>query len=361
MLKYMGSPRETKMGWNRRNEGRKNESGSMKILIMGAGAVGGYFGALLQRAGQDIHYIARGDHLMAMKENGLRIEGVTLNETFEVKASEDPNAFSVMDLIIICVKSQDTRAALVLIEPSVTEDTMILTLQNGVENEDLIASRYGIERTIGGVAYIGVGVEAPGVIRNQTPGRIAVGRLVQEGVPQEDMQEKEEVGNGKLIEEDQGKLWEGGRYEDRFNDVVQVFREAGIDCSVTKDIMMRKWGKLVWNATFNPISVLTGRSSHNLKGDMRMRELLHGIIHEVIAVAGSEGYELEFERIVEKMFDMDRAVQGTKTSMLQDFEKGKPLEIEELNGAVVRIGRRNGIPTPINTTIVGLVRGKVIR
>jgi len=301
----------------------------MKIMIMGAGAVGGYFGSRLQLSGQDMYFIARGDHCEVMREKGLRVEGISGDVTLEVKASNEPSEFGEMDLVILCVKSQDTHAALEQIGPCVSEDTLILTLQNGVENEAWISARYGIESTIGGVAYIGVGVERPGIIVNQTHGRIAMGRLVQEGV-----------------------------HEDRFQEIVKVITNAGISLAVTDDIMKRKWGKLTWNAVFNPVSVLTDQSSYVLKSSPGMRALLHGIIMEVILVAHSEGIVLDFESITRKMFDLPRAVEGTKTSMLQDFEKGKPLELEALNGVVVRKGRGHGIPTPLNEAIMGLVKAK---
>lgn len=299
---------------------------------MGAGAVGGYFGSRLQLSGQDIHYIARGGHLHAMRESGLSIERVSGNTTLKVKASNDPSEFGVMDLIIICVKSQDTLESLDLIQPCVSDTTMILTLQNGVENEEMIIDRYGAERTIGGVAYIGVGVDSPGIIRNQTTGRLAIGRLNKEGP-----------------------------FERIFEHVVETIRQAGISLSVTDDIMTRKWGKLTWNATFNPISVLTGQSSYVLKGDKRLRPLLEGLILEVVQVADCEGIKLDYGGILRKMFDLSHAVKGTKTSMLQDFIKGKPLEIDALNGAVVRKGKEHNISTPLNEAIMGMVKAKELQ
>jgi len=307
-------------------EGENN----MRIMIMGAGAVGGYFGSRFQLAGQDVCYIVRGDHLKAMNEKGLRIEGVSGNTILQVKASQDPSDFGIMDLVVITVKSQDTPQAIDMIEPNVGKDTTILCLQNGVENEERIIERYGIERTLGGVAYIRVGVEAPGLIVNQTSGRIAIGRFQ-----------------------------EGGPDSQRVEEIKHMIEQAGISISVTDNIMLRKWGKLVWNAMFNPVSVLTGHSSYHLKEDPSIRGLFEGIITEVVQVAEREGYHLDKEKIFAKMFDLSRAVRGTKTSMLQDYEKGKPLEIDALNGAVIRKGEEHGIPVPINISIVGMIRGKV--
>lgn len=302
----------------------------MKIMIMGAGAVGGFVGSRLQISGQDVHYIARGEHLRAMREHGLRVTGSPGETLLRVKASDDPGDFGEMDLIIITVKSQDTHDALELIRPCVSDRTLILTLQNGIENEGHISSVFGPERTLGGVAYIGVWVDTPGVIVNQTDGRIAMGPL------------------------DPGALPQG-----RYLPVVDAIRTSGIHLTVTHDIMRRKWGKLTWNATFNPVSVLTGRSSFVLKGDVMLRPFLEGIVLEVVTVAAREGVRLDHAGILERMFDLSLAVPGTKTSMLQDYEKGKPLELDALNGFVVRKGEEHHVPTPLNRLILALTTAKV--
>ncbi len=302
----------------------------MKILVMGAGAVGGYFGARLYSAGNEVFLVARGEHLRAIREKGLCVKSINGDLQIPIRASEKPAEFGIVDLILLTVKSQDTVEALSLIKQNVGADTLILTLQNGVDNEEKVAQAYGRERTLGGAAYIGVRLDSPGCIVHSALGRAAIGRPFPEGPS-----------------------------EERIREIVRVFRDAGIPAKASENIMKTKWAKLVWNAAFNPVSVLTGLTTHSITESPELRELLTGIMKEVIAVAVAEGHELNEKEMLEKTFRLTEGVSDVKTSMLQDFERGRPLEVDALNGVVVRKGKENGVPVPLNTAIVGLVRARV--
>jgi len=302
----------------------------MKILVMGAGAVGGYFGARLYSAGNEVFLVARGKHLKAIRKKGLCVKSIKGDLHIPIQASDEPSEFGIVDMILLTVKSQDTGHALSLIKQNVGLDTFILTLQNGVENEEKISQAYGGERTLGGAAYIGVRLDSPGCIIHSALGRVAIGSPFTEGPS-----------------------------EERIREIVRVFRDAGIPAKVSEDIMKTKWAKLVWNAAFNPVSVLTGLTTHSITESPELRELLTGIMKEVIAVAVADGYELNEKEMLEKTFCLTEGVSDVKTSMLQDFERGRPLEIDALNGVVVRKGKENGVPVPLNTAVVGLIMARV--
>jgi len=299
-------------------------------MVMGAGAVGGYYGARLQAAGHEVTFVARGEHLRAMQEHGLRIHSIDGDLHLQVTANSDPSSSGEMDLILFTVKSQDTETALDLMSNNIGLDTVVLTLQNGVENEDKIAARYGFERTLGGVTYIGITVQEPGVIKHDALGRIAMGRM--------------DAHSPDIS---------------RVREIAATLQGAGIPVSIAESIMTRKWGKLVWNAAFNPVSVLTGLTTHAMTSSPDLRSTLVGIMKEVIQVANAEGYPLDESSILDRTFRLTTDVSDVKTSMLQDHEHGKPLEIDALNGVVVRKAADHGTQVPLNTAIYGMIRGKL--
>lgn len=298
----------------------------MRICFFGAGAVGGYFGGKLAKAGEDVSFIARGLHLDAMREGGLRVESVDGDFTVHPVATSEPSEIGVVDLVVLAVKSHDTSLALEQMAPLVGEDTSILTLQNGVENEDLIGDAYGMERVVGGVAYIGTEVMGPGHIRHSALGRVTLGD------------------------------WPTGT-SDRTRGIGERFKGAGIPVKLTDDIAGAKWRKLVWNAAFNPISILVPIESAELARRPETRDVLASIMREVVEVASAAGHPIEGE-IVERSIEMTLETRGVRTSMLQDFEKGRALELDALLGVVVRYGKRLGVGTPVSSTVLALTGAK---
>jgi len=292
---------------------------------MGAGAVGGYFGALLHRGGLDVTLIARGRHLEAIKAHGLRIKSIQGDLTVPAKVVGDPRAVGPVDLILFCVKSYDTESAARQCLPIVHASTAILSLQNGVDNEEKIAMVAGGEKVLGGVAYIGAAVSEPGVIVQTAEGRIVFGEM-------------------------------HGGISERVRHLEQTFRDAGFPAEVSSNIKAILWGKLCWNAAFNALNTLVGGEVHLLVERPETRRLARLVMEEVRAVAVANGVPLS-EDLVERLLQWtDTAAGAMKTSTRQDLEAGKALEVEALNGAVVRKGEAAGVPTPFNFALYALLK-----
>jgi len=297
----------------------------VKIAVMGAGAVGGYFGALLHRGGLDVTLIARGRHLEAIKAHGLRIKSTQGDLTVPAKAVGDPRAVGPVDLILFCVKSYDTESAARQCLPIVQESTAILCLQNGVDNEEKIAMVAGGEKVLGGVAYIGAGVSEPGVVVHTAEGRIVFGEM-------------------------------RGGVSERVRRLEQIFRDAGFPAEVSSNIQAILWGKLCWNAAFNALNTLVGGDVRVLVERPETRTLARQVMEEVRAVANANNVPLS-EDLAERLLTWtDTAAGAMKTSTRQDLEAGKRLEVEALNGAVVRKGEAAGVPTPFNFALYALLK-----
>jgi len=297
----------------------------VKIAVMGAGAVGGYFGALLHRGGLDVTLIARGRHLEAIKAHGLRIKSTQGDLTVPAKAVGDPRAVGPVDLILFCVKSYDTESAARQCLPIVQESTAILCLQNGVDNEEKIAMVAGGEKVLGGVAYIGAGVSEPGVVVHTAEGRIVFGEM-------------------------------RGGVSERVRRLEQIFRDAGFPVEVSSNIKAILWGKLCWNAAFNALNTLVGGDVRVLVERPETRTLARQVMEEVRAVANANNVPLSADLAERLLTWTDTAAGSMKTSTRQDLEAGKRLEVEALNGAVVRKGEAAGVPTPFNFALYALLK-----
>lgn len=292
---------------------------------MGAGAVGGYFGGLLHRAGLDVTMIARGQHLEAIKAHGLHVKSVKGDFTVHAPAVADPKAVGPVHLILFCVKSYDTESAARQCLPMVGEDTVVLSLQNGVDNEEKIAGIVGTDTVLGGVAYIGAAIAEPGVIVHTAEGRIVFGEV-------------------------------RGGISERVKRLEQIFREAKFPAEISANIQAVLWGKLCWNATFNALNTLVGGQ---LRAIIERREswaLARAVMEEVRAVGVAHGVHLPPETVDKLLRWTEREAAVMKTSTRQDLEIGKRLEADALNGAVVEKGRAVGVPTPLNFALYGLLK-----
>jgi 2-dehydropantoate 2-reductase len=297
----------------------------VKIAVMGAGAVGGYFGALLHRGGLDVTLITRGRHLEAIKAHGLLVKSIRGDLTVPAKVVADPRAVGPVDLILFCVKSYDTESAARQCLPIVHASTAILSLQNGVDNEEKIAMIAGGDKVLGGVAYIGAGVSEPGVIVHTAEGRIVFGEM-------------------------------HGGISERVRSLDQTFRDAGFPAEASSNIKAVLWGKLCWNAALNALNTLVGGEVRLLVERPETRRLARQVMEEVRAVAIANGVPLS-DDLVERLLQWTDAAAGTmQTSTRQDLEAGKALEVEALNGVVVRKGEAVGVPTPFNFTLYALLK-----
>jgi 2-dehydropantoate 2-reductase len=297
----------------------------MRIAVMGTGAVGGYFGAKLAAAGHELVFIARGAHLLAMEQSGLTVQSSS-GDLHIRKAlfAADPAAAGIVDLVLFCVKSHATEAAATACAPMIGPQTMILSLQNGVDNAEKIARMYGEERTLAGVVYIGAQVMEPGIVKHSSGGRIIFG-----------------APNGPVGE--------------RAGLVERAFSTAAIPCEISPAIGKAQWKKLLWNAPFCAISCLTRANVREIVESESLRKLAVDCMAEVIAAAQTCGVELERE-VVQETVQFSTTLGDFKPSMLQDLEAGKPLEFEAFNGIVVKLLRQAGKEAPINEVFYGALK-----
>jgi len=297
----------------------------MKILVMGAGAVGTYFGARLRAAGEDVVLCARGENLRAIREHGLDITSIRGDLRIEVPATDTPRDFAPYDLILFCVKAYDTDAAADAISGCLKPGGAILTLQNGVENEARLAEIFGREAVMGGNARVGVEMTAPGKILHLSTGDIDFGEL-------------------------------DGRETARVRAIADAFRRAGILGEVSADIMTARWDKLVWNGAFNTVATLTRRRVGEIIDDPEGLKLIRTLMQEIVNVARADGAQISDDRIDAYIARSQKYLRALKTSTQQDLERGKGLEYEALSGAIVRAARRHNISVPAVETVYVLLR-----
>ncbi|HEY6421374.1 MAG TPA: 2-dehydropantoate 2-reductase [Candidatus Binataceae bacterium] len=298
----------------------------MKILVMGAGAIGCYFGARLQAAGEEVVFCTRGEHLRAMRERGLEVASIRGDLKLPlVKAIERPAEIAPYDLVLFCVKAYDTEAAGRAIAGCLKPGGAILTLQNGVENEARLAAIFGADAVMGGNARAGVELVAPGRIAHLSTGHIDFGEL-------------------------------DGRESERSRACAEAFRRAGILGELTPRIMTLRWDKLIWNSAFNAVTTLTRRRVGEILDDPESLNLVRTLMTETLTVARAEGADLGDDRIDHYLAHSQKNLRGLKTSTQQDFEHGKRLEHEALSGAVVRAARRHGLSVPATESVYALLR-----
>lgn len=297
----------------------------MKILVMGAGAVGAYFGARLQQAGEQVVFGARGDHLRALQDRGLAFSSYQGDFAIAVTATGDPHDFAPYDLILFCVKSYDTVAAARMLEGCLDSGGAILTVQNGVENETLLVEVFGQDYVMGGNARVGAELVAPGHIVHRTGGLIEFGEL-------------------------------DGRDTARAQRLADLFRRAGIFGELTMRLPTIRWEKLLWNAAFNTVTTLVQRKVGDLIDDADGVELLRALMLEIATTARAEGVALGEAQVEAQIARSRASLRDVRPSTLQDAERGKPLEYEALCGAVIRAARRHQIATPYMDTVYALMK-----
>jgi 2-dehydropantoate 2-reductase len=297
----------------------------MHIAVMGTGAVGAYFGARLAAAGHELAFIARGKHLEVMRRNGLRVNSPGGNLHVEdARFTAAPGDIGTVDLILFCVKSYDTESAAAALAPMIGAHTTIVSLQNGIDNPEKIARRWGDGRTLTGVVYVGAAVASPGVITHSTGGKIIYGAA--DG----------EIGDGaKAVE--------------------QVLSNAAIPCELSADIQKVQWAKLLWNAPFCAISCLARADVKQIVESATLTRLVFACMSEVQAAALAAGIELPGS-LCEEAVNFSQGLGAFKPSMLQDLEAGKPLEYEAFNGIVIKRLEEAGKTAPINQSFYALLK-----
>lgn len=294
----------------------------MKIVIMGAGGVGGYLGGLLAREGKDVSFVARGAHLETIRQEGLTIEGVQEEGfTLPVSATDNPEDIGPVDLVLFCVKSYDTESSASALLPLLGPETVVLSLQNGVDNEEKIQNITGKERVMGGVAYLSSQVIRPGVIRKAGgPRKIVFGEM-----------------DGSMTE--------------RAKEIQKVFESGGIDCEISEQIKKVLWEKFIFICAMGGMTAVTRKPIGPIRKYSPAFEMCIAAMKEVEEVGRALSIPLDGD-IIEKTTSLINGFpENTRSSLLVDLEAGKRLEIDALNGTVMRLGEEHGVSTPTNRFI----------
>ena len=294
----------------------------MRIAIMGSGGVGGYVGGRLAASGQDVTFIARGAHLAAIRGAGLRIESARGDLTVQpAQATDDPAAIGPVDLVVFAVKLYDTEQAAAATRPLIGPATGVVTLQNGVDSVNVLSATLGREHVIGGSAHIAAVIAAPGVIRHTgTMARFLFGEL------------------------------DGARSE-RVAALSAALEAAGVDHQVSEDIERDIWGKMVFLATFAGLTALIRLPIGPIRADPDTRALYQAGLAEALAVARAKGVALPDDFVAQTLARTDQLPSEMKSSLLNDLESGRRLELPWLSGAIVRMGQELGVPTPVHAFI----------
>lgn len=302
----------------------------MRIAIVGSGAVGGYFGARLAQSGQDVTFIARGGHLTAIREGGLRVRSPKLGDfTVRANAEEDTSKVGPVDLALFSVKAYDNASALPLLKPLIGQDTVVLTLQNGVDSVDEVGATVGVAHVLGGTTYVATALEEPGLI-------------VQTGV------------HRSIIF---GEVFANrGRITPRVQAIVDVLTPADIQVTAVPDGRVPIWDKFVYLA---PFSGFTGAARLPIGAIWKyphVQEMFYAAAREVAALAKAEGVEISPNRWDTLREYMDNIPPTTRSSLLIDLEMGKRIEVEALQGAAVRRGAKHGLAMPIINSLYAVLK-----
>ena len=293
--------------------------GSMKIACMGSGGVGGFVGGRLAHAGLDVCFIARGAHLRAMAEHGLTIENSAEGDIriAKVAVSDDPAAFGQVDLVLIAVKLGDTETAAQAIKPLVGPHTAILSLQNGVTKDEVLRREFGEAAVMGGVAYCATRIARPGVIQ--------------------------QVGSMQRVVIGEYDGWRSPRAET----LLQWLLRAGIAAELSADIRRTLWEKFVFLVGLSSTTATMRVRIGPILANPQTRAFLLDIMRETVAVGRALGVSLPEDYAEQRLRFADTVPQDMTSSLAHDLEAGRPLEVQWLAGAVVALGRRQGIPTPL--------------
>lgn len=298
----------------------------MRIAIMGSGGLGGYFGArLVQGGAADVHFIARGKHLEAMRRDGLRVEGPEPIHVKPVHATGDPAAVGVADVVLLCVKLWDTEQAIAQIRPMVGPDTAIISFQNGVLKDQYLRAAFDEHQLMGGVGYVATTIEAPGVIRQTGPmQRLVFGEF-------------------------------DGSRSPRGEALLAACLAGGIKAELSSEIVREIWQKYVFLVGLSGTTTTMRKPIGPIRANAQTRAFLHDVMHEVVAVARAHGVGVPEDYAQVRLQLADEVSPDMTSSMHHDLQRGNRLEVRWLSGGVVELGRAKGVPTPLNRAIADIL------
>ena len=298
----------------------------MRIVIMGAGGIGGYFGARLAAAGNDVAFIARGAHLAAMRANGLVVRSTRgdLHLT-DITATDDPNTLAPADLVLIGVKLWDTEAAATAVQPLVRPGAAVVSFQNGIEKDDVLARILGREAVIGGTAQISVVIAGPGVIAHTGAlAKLVIGELDNRRTP-------------------------------RIETIAATCQTAGIETEIAADIRLATWQKFAFLVAVSACTTSMRQPIGPLRGNPQTRAFLRDVMREVVAVGQAQGVPLPADFADARLAQIDTLPADMSSSMHGDLTRGNRLEVAWLSGAVAALGGNTGVPTPLNRAVFDIL------
>lgn len=298
----------------------------MKIVVMGTGGTGGYYGGLLSKHGNDVTFIARGEHLAAIRKSGLQVKSIHGDFTISpASATDHPSSLPAPDLLLFLTKTYSTDEAVQEIKPIIGERTTVLSLQNGIDAAERIGKVVGMEHMIAGATWISSAVTAPGVIQQVSEfRRVVIGEPGKERTP-------------------------------RVQAIYQAFKDTGITAELSDDILKVLWTKFVFISAASSFGSLTRLPIGEYRVVPETRDQIIRLMREVAAVAHAEGVRLDPDVAEKSLAFMDSSGPKIKASMQLDVESGHPSEIEAIVGVIGRKGRELGVPTPVADSLYSVL------
>jgi 2-dehydropantoate 2-reductase len=298
-----------------------------RIAMVGAGAVGCYFGGMLARAGAPVMLIGRPHHVEALTRNGLFFDSLNFQQQIPVSASTGVDAVSGADIVLLCVKTLDTDEAARTLAPHLASEAVVVSLQNGVDNVERIRSSGGVD-AIPAVVYVAAEMTAPGCVKHTARGDLIIGHL---------------SGSGTHLRE-------------RLDDLAALFVRAAVPCLVSENIEVDLWTKMIMNCAYNAISALSRARYGRVVRNPWTRTVMGQVIEEATAVARAAGVVLSAGALIEAGLKLGETMGNALSSTAQDIARGRRTEIDSMNGYVTRLGAKFGIATPVNQTLHALVK-----
>lgn len=295
----------------------------LKVAVMGAGAVGCYYGAMLARAGHDVVLIARPQHVEAIAASGLRLQTARFDEQVRLAASLDASAVQGADVVLFCVKSTDTESAGALIRPFLKAGALVLCLQNGVDNADRLREQLPQHDVAAAVVYVATEMVGPGHVKHNGRGELVLAPSTSAAV------------NSQAL--------------------AQALMAAGVPTEISGNVRGALWAKLTLNCAYNAVSAITQLPYGKTVPGVGIQEVTRDLVAECLAVAAAEGVEIpgDMDAAVRKIAE---TMQSQYSSTAQDLARGKRTEIDYLNGFIVRRGQALGVATPVNRAMWALVK-----
>lgn len=298
----------------------------MKITIVGPGAMGGLIAYYLSKTKEELFFLDKNkERAQATNERGFLIENSSGNSRIKVKSNSDPKEIGISDLVIICVKAYHTKEAILHAKPLIGNNTLVLTLQNGIGNIEMISEIAGADKVIGGITNHGATLIDTNHIRHAGKGETIIGRL-------------------------------DGKVPAQIRSIREVFNKAGIETRISKDIKGLLWSKLITNAGINALAAISRLPNGKLLEIEGTRRILRDAVTEATRIAKRKRIKLIYDDPLAKVEAVAEATSNNICSMLQDVLRKKRTEIDFINGVIVRLGQELGIPTPVNSLLVDLVK-----